>query len=131
VPVNALFLIHTGRKIASFLKWTSRHPYAIKSGKYKTKHVGLTQRLLYCMWQAYWHGIVHVNERFLKVFISHIRTGGSMGRGDISFIPDGFEKSCKSAIGRSNVMRLYWVCLLKCNVVKGKIATFREKTKGK
>ena len=49
--------------------------------------------------------------------------------GDVLFLPDGFEKSCKSAIGRSNVMRLYCVCLLNCNMVKGKLATFREKMK--
>jgi hypothetical protein len=46
VPVDALFLTHTGRKIASFPKWTSRHPYTIKSGKCKTKHVGLTTSIV-------------------------------------------------------------------------------------
>jgi len=53
------------------------------------------------------------------------------GGDDILFLPDGFKKSCKSAIGRSNDMRLYCVCLSNCKIVKGKPATFREKIKNK
>ena len=53
------------------------------------------------------------------------------GGDDILFLPDGFKKSCKCTNGRSNGMRLYCVCLSNCNIVKGKLATFREKIKDK